>query len=119
MEPSTVPAPTGVIGLSHLGIVYGTAWASFGQPVIGVDTDGEAVFQAPGLATRSWREPGLPELLERSRPYLTHTTDFGRLAECPLVIVARDVPTDEENRSDIEAVQRLIRGLPSRICART
>src|SRR4051812_21993977 len=107
MTSSNSGAPTGVIGLSHLGIVYGTAWASFGQPVIAVDADADAVgrLQAGDPIVR---EPSLPELLERSRPYLEYTTDFARLAECSLVIVARDVPTDDENRSDVGAVQRLI-----------
>src|SRR4051794_29036068 len=107
MMDSTLPAPTGVIGLSHLGIVYGTAWASFGQPVIGVDADAEAVSRLQS-GDSIVREPGLPELLARSRPFLTYTTDFARLADCPLVIVARDVPTDDENQSDIGAVSRLI-----------
>src|SRR4051812_29199177 len=107
MTTTMPPAPTGVIGLSHLGIVYGTAWASFGQPVIAVDTDIEAVSRLKA-GDPIVREPGLPELLERSRPYLEYTTHFARLAACPLVIVARDVPTDDDNNSDIGAVQRLI-----------
>jgi UDPglucose 6-dehydrogenase len=107
VNPATAPAPTGVIGLSHLGIIYGTAWASFRQPVVAVDVDPEAVrrLQAGDPIVR---EPGLPELLERSRPYLTYTADFAALAACPLVLVARDVPTDDNNQSDIAAVQRLI-----------
>src|SRR6266536_2561276 len=100
-------APTGVIGLSHLGINYGTAWASFGQPVIAVDTDAEAAARLQA-GDPIVREPGLPELLKRSRPFITYTADFSRLAACPLVIVARDVPTDEENNSDIAAIERLI-----------
>src|SRR3954470_19395431 len=100
MTASTHLSPTGVIGLSHLGIVYGTAWASFGQPVIAVDTDTEAVARLQS-GDPIVREPRLPELLERSGPYLAYTTDFARLAECPLVIVARDVPTDDDNNSDI------------------
>lgn len=106
-EAAAASAPTGVIGLSHLGIVYGTAWASFGQPVVAVDADQEAVARLQA-GDPIVREPGLPELLERSRPYLTYTSDFSHLAACPLVVVARDVPTDDENRSDIGAVERLI-----------
>jgi UDPglucose 6-dehydrogenase len=102
-----VTAPTGVIGLSHLGIVYGTAWASFGQPVIAVDADADAVARLQS-GDPIVREPGLPELLARSRDHLTYTTDFVRLAACPLVIVARDVPTDDDHQSDVSAVQRLI-----------
>src|SRR5205085_2940716 len=78
-----------------------------GQPVIAVDADAEAVARLQA-GDPIVREPGLPELLTRSRQHLTYTTDFGRLAECPLVIVARDVPTDDENRSDIAAVERLL-----------
>ena len=107
MTDSTQLPPTGVIGLSHLGIVYGAAWASFGQPVIAVDTDAEAVARLQA-GDPIVREPGLPELLERSRPYLSYTTDFARLAECSLVILARDVPTDDANQSDLSAVQRLL-----------
>ena len=106
MTASSMP-PTGVIGLSHLGIVYGTAWASFGQPVIAVDAD-EAAVRRLQSGDPIVLEPGLPELLEKARPQLTYTDDFSQLAACPLVIVARDVPTDENNRSDIAAVQRLI-----------
>lgn len=107
MTEHATPAPTGVIGLSHLGIVYGTAWASFGQPVIAVDTDADAVARLQA-GDPIVREPGLPELLERSRQHITYTTDFSRLTECLLVIVARDIPTDDENRSDVAAVQKLI-----------
>jgi len=107
MNASSNTAPTGVIGLSHLGIIYGTTWASFGQPVIAVDTNAEAVTRLQA-SDPIVREPGLPELLERSRQHLTYTTDFSQLAACPLVIVARDVPTDENNTSDISVVQGLI-----------
>ena len=106
MTSPRVP-PTGVVGLSHLGIVYGTAWASFGQPVIALDTDEEAVVRLQA-GDPIVREPGLPELLERSREFLTYSTDFSRLAACSLVIVARDVPTDDDNHSDLGAVQRLL-----------
>jgi UDPglucose 6-dehydrogenase len=75
--------------------------------VIAVDRDAEAVMRLEA-GDPIVREPGLPELLERVRPDLTYTTDFARLAACPLVIVARDVPTDDEDRSDLGAVQRLI-----------
>jgi UDPglucose 6-dehydrogenase len=97
-----------VLGLSHLGIVYGTAWASFDQPVIAVDSDAEAVARLQA-GDPIVREPGLPELLERSRPSLRYTTDFALLEACPLVIVARDVPTDDTNQSDVGAVEALIR----------
>lgn len=103
----TGPGPTGFLGLSHLGIVTGTGWASFGRPVIGLDPDREIVA---GLSRGELpvREPGLPELLQRSSGWIQFTSDLGRLGECPLVIVSRDVPTDEQNASDLGPILELV-----------
>ena len=34
--------------------------------------------------------------------------DLARLAECPLVVVTRDVPTDDDNRVDLAPVRALV-----------
>jgi UDPglucose 6-dehydrogenase len=103
----TPAGPTGFLGLSHLGIVSGIGWASFGEPVLAVDPDA-AVVGRLNAGDLPVREPGLPELRARSRERLTFTADLGRLGECPLVIVARDVPTDADNRSDLGPVLALL-----------
>jgi len=54
------------------------------------------------------REPDLPELLERSRPWITFSDDPACVADCDLVVVARDVPTDASNTSDPTPVLDLI-----------
>lgn len=99
--------PTGFVGLSHLGIVSSAGWASFGQPVVAVDIDAVAVValtagRAPIL------EPGLSELIERYRGLMKFTTDCAALAECPLVVVSRDTPTDSANMPDTGPVLALI-----------
>jgi len=102
-----VEAPTAFLGLSHLGLVSSAGWSSFGQPVIAVDPDA-------GLVQRLQRgdlpvhEPGLPDLLDRSRETLQFTADLRNLSRCPLVIVSRDVPTDDANVSHIEPVVAVI-----------
>ncbi|MBI2756456.1 MAG: UDP-glucose/GDP-mannose dehydrogenase family protein [Chloroflexi bacterium] len=102
-----VTAPTGFLGLSHLGIVTGIGWASFGRPVLGVDPDQQVVDRL-AAADLPVHEPGLPDLLTRSQRDISFSADLARLAECPLVIVARDVPTDAANRSDLAPVLALV-----------
>jgi UDPglucose 6-dehydrogenase len=98
---------TAFLGMSHLGINYAAAWSSFGQPTIGFDPDAELVerLQAGDLPIQ---EPGLPELLQRSGECLKFSSDLSGLRGCELAIVARDVPTDEDNNSDLAPVRELI-----------
>jgi UDPglucose 6-dehydrogenase len=99
--------PTGFLGLSHLGIISSIGWASFGAPVIAVDTDEKAVATLRGGAPPV-HEPSLDELLARSRTHIEFSADLRRLSACPLVIVARDVPTNDRGESDPSAVLDLI-----------
>jgi UDPglucose 6-dehydrogenase len=98
---------TAFLGMSHLGINYAAAWASLGQTTLGLDADPSVVsrLQRKDLPIQ---EPGLPELIERDAGLLTFSTDFSRLRECTLAVVARDVPTDDDNRSDLDPVRELI-----------
>lgn len=100
-------SPTGFLGLSHLGIVSSVGWASLIGPVVAVDADGPTVA---GLTEGRLpvHEPSLPELFDAVRGRMRFTTDPAALAACPLVVVARDVPTDDANVSDVSAVVALV-----------
>lgn len=100
-------APTGFLGLSHLGVVSSIGWASLGSPVRAVDRDG-AVVDALNRGAPPVHEPDLDALLASSRERMVFSTDPAVLADCPLVVVARDVPTDADNRSDPSAVLELV-----------
>ncbi len=100
-------APTGFVGLSHLGIISSVGWASFGVPVIAADLDRAAV-DTLRAGTLPVHEPSLPELFARAREHMMFSVDFAALRACPLVIVARDVPTDDGNSSDASVILRLI-----------
>jgi len=102
-----VTAPTGFVGLSHLGIISSIGWASFGAPVVAVDLDSEPVKALRG-GDLPVHEPSLPKLFTSARGQMTFSEDFAALRDCPLVIVARDVPTDDGNSSDPSVVLRLI-----------
>jgi UDPglucose 6-dehydrogenase len=98
---------TAFLGMSHLGINYAAAWSSLGQATLALDPDASLVtrLQSGDLPIQ---EPGLEELIQHSGDNLTFTHDFTRLANCDLAVVARDVPTDDDNRSDLSPVQDLV-----------
>jgi UDPglucose 6-dehydrogenase len=98
---------TGFLGLSHLGIVSSVGWASLIGPVVAVDLDGPVVAQL-AAGRLPVHEPSLDELFAKSRGRMTFTTDPAALAQCDLLIVARDVPTDDRNVSDLSAVLALV-----------
>lgn len=99
--------PTAFLGLSHLGLVSAIGWASLGHPVVALDSDAGLVA-ALAEGRLPIHEPGLLELLPQNREWLRFSTDFACLVDCPLVVVARDVPTDEHNVSDPTAVLELV-----------
>ena len=100
-------APTGFLGLSHLGIISSVGWASLGSPVVAVDLESEPVARL-GRGELPVHEPGLPELFAATRELMTFSTDLSALTTCDLVVVSRDIPTDTENGSDPAVVERLI-----------
>ena len=98
----------GFAGLSHLGIVSSAAAAAKGFDVVAYDAD-------PGLcaALTARRppivEPGLTELLHDVSSRIRYTADASALAECDLIYISVDVPTDHANRSDVRPVASLLR----------
>jgi len=102
-----VTAPTGFLGLSHLGIVSSIGWASSIGPAMTVDFDPALVTQL-GAGRLPVHEPGLDELFVKARSRMTFSTDPAALSACSLVIVTRDVPTDARNVSDLSAVSALL-----------
>jgi UDPglucose 6-dehydrogenase len=102
----SVPA-TGFLGLSHLGIVSSIGWASLGSQVVAVDLDLEPVERLRG-GDLPVHEPSLRELFTQARDRMTFSADPAALADCGMVVVSRDVPTDTANGSDLAVVSRLV-----------
>ncbi len=98
---------TAFVGLSHLGLVSSVGWASMGSEVIGIDPDAQRIAKL-SRAEAPLHEPGLAELLTASRARMTFTTDLARVAEASLVVLSRDVPTDENGVSDPSVVHELL-----------
>ena len=100
-------APVGFAGMTHLGILYGTATAAKGFPVVSFDPD-------PTLGERLRRgdfpvnEPGLAECWAGARDRLGYTAEAEALRACPLVFISLDVPTSDAHTSDLEPLRTLI-----------
>ena len=96
----------GVAGMTQLGLVSAAATASKGFTTLGVDPD-RALVDRLNSRDLPVREPGLAELVERSRA-LSFSHDLGDIAACDLVYVAPEVWTDPDGRSDLKSVESLI-----------
>jgi len=108
----TTSRPTVFLGLSHLGLVSGIGWASLGQPVASIDPDADLVARLEAGRMPVY-EPGLDDLLARHRDAVRFSTDFSLLSGADLVVVARDVPTNSLDQSDVGPVlDHIERALP-------
>lgn len=94
-------------GMTHLGLVSGTAAAAKGFETILFDPD-------PALIARLERaelpvsEPDLDDTFAASRQRLTVTSNAADLVRADVVYLAPDVPTDDTGASDLSAVERLL-----------
>lgn len=98
----------GFAGLSHLGVVSSAAAAAKGFTVAGYDADA-ALVQAASTGRPAIVEPGLPELLREISSRARYSADARVLAECDVIYISVDVPTDAANRSDSTPVGTLLR----------
>ncbi len=103
-------------GMTHLGLVSGTATAVKGFDTILFDPDAALVARLRGrdLVGRLQgvelpvSEPGLAETYAANQARIAVTADTADLARADLVYLAPDVPTDESGDSDLSAVQGLL-----------
>ena len=93
--------------MSHLGLVSAAAAASKGHEVVGYDPD--AGLCADLASSRlPVHEPGLAELLAAPGARVCFSAHPSDLSSCDVVFIARDVPTDADDRSDLAPVTQLL-----------
>jgi UDPglucose 6-dehydrogenase len=97
----------GFAGLTHLGLNSAVASAARGFNVVGYDDDAALVKQlTKGIPHVT--EPRLAELMSENGARLTFTTSSEDLADCDIVYISVDVPTDDEGGSDLTPVHVVI-----------
>lgn len=97
----------GIIGLSHLGIIWSSGYAHLGYEVIAYDDDSSTVSalckgQLPII------EPGLEEQFSKACHRIHFTTDSSQLRDCEVVFFAKDTDLDQEGRSDFSQIENLL-----------
>ncbi len=89
----------GVVGPSHLGIVWSTVLAEKGNKVIYLKS---ARFEV--------HEPGIKELIDKNikNGNLEYDNSYSRLKECEVVFLSWDTPTDKYNNIQLDLFNRVI-----------
>ena len=104
----------GFAGMTHLGINSAAASAARGFRTVCFDPDAQLIarLKAGELPVV---EPGLPELLREHGARLSFAADTTALAQCDLVYIAPDVPTDDAGQSDLAGIRALIDSVVPRL----
>lgn len=96
------------LGMTHLGLVYATAFAAKGFKLVAYDEDAEHIDALQQLKLPV-SEPRLHELVQSQARNLHFTSDLEILRACDLVFIGCDVPTDEKGSSDLAGIERLVK----------
>lgn len=94
-------------GMTHLGLCSGVAAAAKGFETIMFDPD-PARIAALDSGRLPVVEPDLPETFAAHRTRLRFSSDAAVLADCDVVYVAPDVPTDDRGGSDLAPLNALL-----------
>lgn len=97
----------GYAGMTHLGLVSGAAASEKGFDVVCFDPDA-ARIAALARSEVPVTEPRLDDLIRKNGERLKFTSTAGDLAQCDLIYVAPDVPTDDLGRSDLDPIDALL-----------
>jgi len=97
----------GFAGLTHLGLNMAAASAARGFKVVGYHGD-PAVVDAINAGHLPVAEPDLDDMIARNRERLTFTSDDTKLADCDIVYISVDVPTDDNGQSDLAPITDII-----------
>jgi UDPglucose 6-dehydrogenase len=102
----------GVFGAGWVGLVTGACFAELGHDVVVRDVLPERI-----AALQSGRvplhEPGLAELLERSRERLTFTLELEEVVSAPIMFVCVGTPPTYSGDADLSAVWTVVDQLPA------
>jgi UDPglucose 6-dehydrogenase len=107
MTAASASPTVGFVGMTHLGLVSSVAAAERGFDVVCFDPDPALIGRiAQGILPVV--EPQLEALAARNAQRLTFTADADALRSCDVVYVAPDVATDDQGRSDLATIERLL-----------
>lgn len=107
MTHSLAQPIVGFVGMTHLGLNSAVAGAERGFQMVCFDTDADLIGRM-SQGQMPVVEPDLDDLVTKNKDRLTFTSDTAALKSCDVVYVAPDVATDDQGRSDISTLERLL-----------
>jgi len=107
----------GFAGLTHLGLNSAVASAARGFQIVGYDNNSTLVQQINEY-NLTVREPELSELLVKYKKNISFSDDLEILAQCDIVYISTDVPTDDQGESDLSPIYDMINIVTSVMCSR-
>jgi UDPglucose 6-dehydrogenase len=93
--------------MTHLGLVSAAGVAERGFDVVCYDGDTKLIERLRRTELPV-SEPDLDDLVRTNGPRQRFTSDIAGLAECDVVYIAPDIPTDDTGRSDTTGIVALI-----------
>lgn len=97
----------GYAGLTHLGISSAAAAAEKGFQVMGFHDNANYIADINN-GRLPIVEPGLDNLVRKNLSRLTFSSDAVSLADCDIVYISVDVPTDGNGKSDLKPIDKMI-----------
>ena len=97
----------GIAGMTHLGLVSSTVIAWRGFETICYD-ESSALVERLRRGELPVSEPQLDDMVASNGKRQAFTSSLADLGRCDIVYIALDVPTDDQGRSDLSGIIRLI-----------
>src|SRR5437867_12021394 len=106
------PARIGIFGAGYVGLVSGACFADLGHTVVVRDVVPERIERLRAGEVPIY-EPGLDEVLERSRDRISFTLDVGEAVDgAEFLYVAVGTPPTYSGDADLSAVWTVVDELP-------
>lgn len=99
----------GFVGLSHLGIVSLCAAASKGCNIVAYDFYIDAKLINENKININ--EPGLNSIFKKNKKRIKITKNIKDLNKCDLIYISKDVPTNDNGKSDLKPIKKIIKYL--------
>ncbi|MFK7837590.1 MAG: nucleotide sugar dehydrogenase [Sulfitobacter sp.] len=110
-------AQVGIIGLGYVGLPLAVASSKAGYRVIGFDVDASKVERLD--AGTSYIEAVADQDLADTRAQCSWTADFGRIADCDVVVICVPTPLNPHREPDLSFVEQTTRVIAKHVAPQT
>ena len=104
----------GYAGMSHLGVNSSVAAAEKVSKVVAYDRD-KIIIDQLKLGETKIDEPNLKEKINKLKEKILYTSNIKDLIECDIVYISKDVPTDNNGKSNFQDILNLIKNVNASI----